>query len=397
VLQAHDKIVLSAAPLAVPCHRALRRRRTAPAAVATLVAGLVLLGCSHEPAPAPASARPQAPSVADAGPPAPAPDLPRAPEAPPTAYRARLSASAELYLPPSFHAKNGAYDLLVHFHGLGKLQEANIERAGLNVGVVSVNLGAGTDPYARGFRDPAAFERLLADVEAEIGKSGRAAHAQLGRLALSAWSAGFSSIARVLTDAMAKRVDAILLADGFFTSFSQPRKRTVNADGLQKFARFADLAKRDEKLFAITHTTIPTGPYPSVQECVAKLLEMTATKKTPSSASGPRQLREIYAVDRGSFHVHGYRGTLAADHVKQLHAMGETVYPYLKARWDKQDAEAAPASAAPATASAVSPAPASAAPASASAVSPAPASAAPASASPASAAPAVARAGPPTR
>ena len=39
------------------------------------------------------------------------------------------------------------------------------------------------------------------------------------------------------------------------------------------------------------------------------------------------------------YHLDGFEGMTASDHVKQLHAMGETVYPYLKARWEKQDSE----------------------------------------------------------
>ena len=50
-------------------------------------------------------------------------------------------------------------------------------------------------------------------------------------------------------------------------------------------------------------------------------------------------MHQFYKVDDGSFHIAGFEGTRAADHVRQLHAMGETAYPYLKARWDKQDAE----------------------------------------------------------
>ncbi len=249
---------------------------------------------------------------------------------------------AELYIPPWFAAKRGGYDLIVHFHGLGKIQERNIEQAHLNVAVVSINLGVGTDPYAKPFARKEVFENLLAEVHAEIEKSGRAPGAQLRRLALSAWSAGYVSVARVMTDpAIAQKVDAVVLADGFFTSFTNVKKRTVNEAGIQPMARFAEAAERDEKLFAITHTTIPTGDFPSVQECVAKLLEMTSLAKTPSQAIGPREMHEIYLVDRGSFHVHGYEGQTAGDHVKQIHAMGETLYPYLKARWDRQDAEPA--------------------------------------------------------
>jgi hypothetical protein len=303
-----------------------------------------LLGCSHERPPSPAPARSTAPAL-DSGPPPAAPvEAPKPVEAGP--YRARLGRSAELYIPPWFTAKNGGYDLIIHFHGEGRWQEANIEHAKLDVAIVSVNLGAGTGPYANGFKSPTAFDRLLADTQTEITKSGRADGARLRRLALSAWSAGFSSISSLMTDDVAQRVDAILLADGFFTNFTNQKKRTVNVRGLEKFVRFAEAARKDDKLFAITHTTIPTGPYPSVQECVAKLLELIATKKTRSVAIGPRKMRQFYVVDKGSFHIRGFEGTRAADHVRQLHAMGETVYPYLKARWDKQDAEAAAAAAA---------------------------------------------------
>lgn len=264
----------------------------------------------------------------------------REPDAKPveaTAFRTRIGRGAELYLPPWFRAERGGYDLIIHFHGEGRWQEANIERAELNAAVVSVNLGAGTDSYSKAFKASGAFERLLANTQEAVQQSGRAEGATLRRLALSAWSAGFSSIARALTDELMPRVDAILLADGFFTNFTNPKKRTVNTRGLKKFASFAEAAKRGEKLFALTHTTIPTGPYPSVQECVDRLLDMIHLSKSPAVATGPREMHQFYVVDEGSFHVRGFKGTRASDHVKQLHAMSETLYPWLKSRWAAQD------------------------------------------------------------
>jgi hypothetical protein len=74
--------------------------------------------------------------------------------------------------------------------------------------------------------------------------------------------------------------------------------------------------------------------YASTEETAAKLLEMTSSTKTPSKGVGPGKMRETYAVDRGSFHVKGYAGVLAGDHIKQITAMGETTYPYLRTRWD---------------------------------------------------------------
>lgn len=267
-------------------------------------------------------------------------------------HRARLSHGAELFLPPAFAPRRGGYDLVVHFHGLMRLQEANVERAKLNVAVVSVNLGVGTDAYGQVYRDPATFQRLLAETQEEIDRSGRGRGAKLRRLALSAWSAGFVSVAAVMRDPQAsERVDAVLLADGFFTSFTNIKRRTMNTEPLGKWVEIVDAASKGEKLFAITHTTIPTGDYPSVQEVVAKLLEMTSIEKVPSSAVGPRKMQEIYSVDRGSFHVKGYEGVTAGDHIKQIQAMGETLYPYLKSRWDEgEEKREASAAAAPAAA-----------------------------------------------
>ncbi|MDB4940475.1 MAG: hypothetical protein JWP97_9 [Labilithrix sp.] len=285
-------------------------------------------GCSHDRAPAPAAA-------ADA---APRPVVSAAPEVPPPAepYRARLSFhKADLYVPTWLKTRSGAYDLVIHFHGMGKLQEQNLERTPVNAAVVTLNLGVSTEVYGNAFREPDAFARLVDEARGEIAKSGRAPGARLGRIALSAWSAGFVSIAKIMSDpATADRIDAVLVADGFFTSFSNVKKRTVSTTTLDRFKAFAELAQDNRKLFAITHSSIATVDYASTEETAAKLLEMTGNTKTPSSAIGPKDMPETYAVDHGSFHVHGYRGVTREDHIHQITAMGETMYPYLKARWD---------------------------------------------------------------
>lgn len=261
-------------------------------------------------------------------------------------YRAKLKNGAELYLPTWFSPRKSRYDLIVHFHGLGKLQEGNLERSQINAAVVSINLGVGTDHYSNAFRDPESFRKLLADTQEEIEKSGRAPDAKLSRIALSAWSAGFVSVSKILSDPEnAEKIDAIVLADGFFTSFTNVKKRTINTPSLERFVTLVESAKRGDKLFAITHSAIPTQDYPSVEETVAKLLEMTSHTKTPSTMVGPRNMHATYVVDDGGFHVKGFEGVTAGDHIKQITAMGETLYPYLKARWDQPDAPGATAKA----------------------------------------------------
>lgn len=253
-----------------------------------------------------------------------------------TPYRATLSFHhAALYLPTWFSPTRGGYDLVVHFHGMGKLQEENLDRSQLDAAVVSLNLGVSTDLYGNAFRDPASFQRLLDEAQEEIANSGRAQGAKLRRIALSAWSAGFVSISKIMSDPdSAAKIDAVMVGDGFFTSLTNVKKRTVNSDSLTRFVTLAESAKKDEKLFVITHSSIPTQDYASTEETAAKLIELTQTTKVPNTTVGPRNMHEIYAVDQGSFHIKGFEGFTAGDHIKHITAAGETMYPYLKARWD---------------------------------------------------------------
>jgi hypothetical protein len=311
--------------------RRVRLHECRPVVLCTLITALAasVAGCTDRPPPA---------RVADASDRAPREPVVESPKkAPPNLapHRAKLAHGAELYLPPWFSPDHGSYDLIVHFHGLGKLQEGNLDRCPINAAVVSINMGVGTDGYSAAFRDAQAFQKLLDETQGEIDKSGRAPEAKIKRIALSAWSAGFVSVAKIMSDpANAEKIDAVVLADGFFTSFTNVKKRTINTASLERFVTLVDIASKGEKLFAITHSSIPTLDYPSVDETVTKLLEMTSNAKTPSKNVGPRNMKEIYVVDRGAFHVKGYEGVTAGDHIKQIQAMGETLYPYLKTRWE---------------------------------------------------------------
>ena len=299
-----------------------------------VVSALGGTACSNDRPPPVKVAEPVAPP-----PPPPEPPKPAQAAAP---YRAKLSSrGAELYLPTWFSARAAGYDLIVHFHGLGKLQEGNLDRSQLNAAVVTINLGVSTELYGNAFRDPHSFQKLVAEAQEEVDKSGRVPGARLGRIALSAWSAGFVSVAKIMSaPENAEKIDAVIVADGFFTSLTNLKKRTVNSASIERFATLAQAATKDEKLFAISHSSIPTVDYASTEETAAKLLEMTSSTKTPSSNVGPRNMHETYVVDRGAFHVKGYEGVTAGDHIKQITALGETLYPYLKSRWEQPEAGA---------------------------------------------------------
>jgi hypothetical protein len=254
------------------------------------------------------------------------------------AERARLEASrvkfghADLYVPTFFHPIGGTYDLVVHFHGIPSLQEENFERAHVNSVVVSVNLGLASDAYSDAFRAPGSFDVLLRQAQRALDQTGRAPGATLGRIALSAWSAGFASVGAILKQpGMAERVDAVLLADGPHTMYDAPHH--VYEPGMEKWVRFAESAMRGEKLFALTHSSIQTVGYPSTTETIGELLRETSVDKVPTQVVGPRGMRAIYESHRGSFHVAGFEGQTAKDHIDHIKGMSETLLPYLRERW----------------------------------------------------------------
>ena len=170
-------------------------------------------------------------------------------------------------------------------------------------------MGVGTDHYANAFRDPQSFEKLVVDAQEEIAKSGRApvregeAHRAIG--VERGLRLGREDHERAVER---REIDAVLLADGFFTSFTNLKKRAINTASLERFVTLVDSASKGEKLFAITHSAIPTQDYPSVEETVAKLLELTSSSKTPSTNVGPRNMHETYVVDRGAVPREGLRG-----------------------------------------------------------------------------------------
>jgi hypothetical protein len=242
----------------------------------------------------------------------------------------------DVYIPTFFEPRNGAYDLIVHFHGLAAAQESNIERSGTNAVVASVNLGVGSGPYEDAFKDPWTFPHLVKVIDKAVAKSGRAKGAHLGRIALSAWSAGYGSVSAILrVPSNAKRIDAVLLADGLHSNYLDEKRHIVDDAPLQKYLKVAQAAIRGDKLFALTHSSILTTGYPNTTETIGELIKLAGVEKEVVVSDGPREMEQVYEADRGDFHVKGYLGVAIKDHINHIWGMNETLLPYLRDRWNK--------------------------------------------------------------
>jgi hypothetical protein len=197
------------------------------------------------------------------------------------------------------------------------------------------------------------FDGLLGTVEARAQKSLGLASAQVRRVALSAWSAGFAATNQILSSrSRLDRVDAVLLMDGLHASFTPGSKTEVYSGALKQFAAFARRAVAGQKLMVVTHSAIETRGYASTTRTTDALLAELSLRRqvvAPESASPPpvelgvakrafpdgerNWLRVESQVQEGSFHLYGCSGGGKGDHIAHLAQMSVTVLPPLRERW----------------------------------------------------------------
>jgi len=157
----------------------------------------------------------------------------------------------------------------------------------------------------------------------------------VGRIAISAWSAGYGAAREIVQrPADAARVDALLLVDGFFGDWENKRARKVAPEDLSAVTAFARHAAAGEKLFVLTHTGLDLRSYaggPLTAEVLLRSLELNKGPARPGqhrTGGAP-----LYAVDVEGLHVLGFNGQKWADHVEQHRAMGALHYAELRKRW----------------------------------------------------------------
>lgn len=317
---------VAAVPVAAPVDAALAVR----AAPATSPANLVAIPAPAEEAAAPERAQTDT-TRADA-------DLDRTSLNP--------TSNGFVILPPSFTSEDGAYDLVVHFHGHAPLVEESFAHAGVNAVLALVNLGVGSAAYDAQFSSRYALQAVLDRAQATLEKRGLK-HAKLRRVALSAFSAGYAAVRGVLSQpALADRVDAVLLEDGIHTGF-MPRDHSLDEGRLSPFLQFAEQAAAGKKLFSITHSEItPNADYASTHVTTDAILAHVGVTRVPGGEAPELpalaslvnvqklvQFAPLSEATKGSLHVRGFAGTEKADHVMHLAEISVTVLPELARYW----------------------------------------------------------------
>src|SRR4051812_25125953 len=185
-----------------------------------------------------ASATPQAASAAVPAPVSPE-SLPRAV----TFHQTTTYNGAVVYVPDGCQ---GAYDVILHFHGAHPYVRDLIEKANINAVVAVFNAGNGAEKYSQAFGAGGTLTSLLHQVA--MATSPLCPGATERRVALMAWSAGYAATEKLLSrEEDREHVDAVLLADGLHAGFTDRYKRTFAPNALQAFRDFGALAKERKK------------------------------------------------------------------------------------------------------------------------------------------------------
>lgn len=257
-----------------------------------------------------------------------------------------------LVFPSSFQpGPDGAFDLVLHFHGNTKVVKESVEVANVNAAVAIVNLGIGSAPYEEYYGVPGTYEELLETIEAGVKRRGLT-NAKLRRVALSAWSAGYGSISTILQVRRGREdLDAVLVFDGIHAGWEG--EGVLNP---RQMKPFVDVARRaaagDELLFGMTHSAIDPVTYAgtavTAKELVTKV-GATLEERDPSRDAPPyvslesmkgavskkleKTMEPTCEAKLRSFHVLGYKGETKEHHMAHLFQMSVTLLPELRERW----------------------------------------------------------------
>ncbi len=255
-----------------------------------------------------------------------------------------------LVLPSTFQpAADGTYDLLVHFHGNTAVVRESAEVAGLNAAVAIVNLGIGSAPYEEYYNVGGTYEELLAAVDEGVRLRG-VKNASLGRVALSAWSAGYGAVSSIMVARKGgEHLDAVLILDGIHGSLDDGK---LNALQMRPFTRVAERAAKGELYFGITHSEIDPIAYAGTSVTADYMIAAADTERAPLdperdapaylslesmkgavSKQREKKMEPTSEARIGTFHVIGYKGETKEHHMAHLFQMGATLLPELVARW----------------------------------------------------------------
>ncbi len=225
---------------------------------------------------------------------------------------------AQLFIPAYFIPdSSGQFTLIFHLHSASWAAEDEVYRSATNAILFNIHLGGLSSPYQNYFSNANRYPTILDTVTAVLQHQNILPGATIGRVIMTSFSAGYAGVREILkTDAYYNQLAALTLADGLHSSSDPGLMALQMAD----FLKFAQDARAGEKVMLLTHSSITTSGYQSTTQTANYLIAGLNATRVPDSTSdeiGTRYSR----CDTGNFHLKGYLGQTANDHLQHLYGM----------------------------------------------------------------------------
>lgn len=225
---------------------------------------------------------------------------------------------AQVFVPSYFQApQDGKFMLVFHLHSASWAAEDEVYKAQANAVLFNIHLGALSSPYQTYFQDANKFRLILDKVKAVLQNHTVIANPEVDTLIVTSFSAGYAGVREIFkTPSYYDQIKALALADGLHCN-SDP---ALKEQQMRDFLRFARDARDDRKIFCLTHSAIPTSGYESTTQTADYLINGIGAQRISVSAVDEIGLQQS-ACDTGYFHLKGYSGETASDHMKHLYGM----------------------------------------------------------------------------
>ena len=223
----------------------------------------------------------------------------------------------------------GRFDLVIHLNGDEPVRRRLIE-SGQPLVLYTLTIEPNKS-YAPLFSSPYLMDAIVMGIEKSITeRTGRAA--RVGRIALSAWSAGFVGVAAALGQPKisdARNIDTVILIDGLHA----PRgDRNAFKPQLKPFVDYGARAAEGQRFMFVSHSSIDPPTFASTTECAHHLIASLDGKPEPVRRADALGLELVEFYSKGDLHVRGYAGNDKADHCAQLELLRDA-FTALGKRW----------------------------------------------------------------
>jgi hypothetical protein len=225
---------------------------------------------------------------------------------------------AQVFIPDFFSASDTeGYMLIIHLHGASWVVENEIYKSKTNGILFNIHLGGFSSSYKNYFVDEDKFQAILDLVKKTIIHDSIIVKPVLENLIVTSFSAGYGGVREILkNNAYYDIINAIILADGLHSDLAKVEMEIQIKD----FLRFAKDARDNRKIMFLTHSSILTHSYANTTETADYLIENIGAKRISKNRKDTVGTQYSFA-DTGKFHVKGYRGNTAEDHMKHFYNM----------------------------------------------------------------------------